>query len=189
MIDPVEVRAALARHPSRILDLGALRPAAVLMPLFVKGGEGWVLLTRRTEDLPHHRGEIAFPGGASHDEDGDLEQTALRETEEEMGIRPADVTLLGRLDDIVSVHDYRVTPYVGTIPHPYPFQVNSAEVAEVIQAPLAVLSDPGRWRREDWRHRGRCHPVHFCTVDEHEVWGLTAAILLQFLQRLGRLPV
>lgn len=184
MLDPDFVRDALARHPVRTIELDGLRPAAVLVPLYVRDGEDHLLFTRRTELMNHHRGEIAFPGGGRHAEDAGLLQTALRETEEEMGIRPADVTVLGRLDDFVSVHGYRVTPYVGTFPYPYPFRVNRGEIAEVIEVPLAVLSDPAIWRQEDWRHRGRLHPVHFYTVGEHEIWGLTAAIARQFLQRV-----
>lgn len=183
MLDPARVQQALARHAPRTIPDEGLRPAAVLVPLFVHEGEDRVLLTRRTEELPHHRGEISFPGGACHDGDADLLATALRETEEEMGIRPADVRVLGRLDDFMSVHGYHVVPYVGTFPYPYRFRVNPGEIAEVIEVPLRALHAPGVFRSEDWRHRGRPHPVYFYTVGGHEIWGLTAAILRQFLQR------
>lgn len=135
--------------------------------------------------MKHHRGEISFPGGVRSAEDADLLRTALRETEEEMGICPADVTVLGRLDDFVSVAGYRVTPFVGTFPHPYSCQVNAEEIAEVIEVPLSVLRDPAIWRKENWHHKGRMYPVHFYTVNGHEIWGLTAAILRQFLKRIG----
>jgi 8-oxo-dGTP pyrophosphatase MutT (NUDIX family) len=185
MLDPDFARAALAAHPVRTLSGVGLRPAAVLVPLFEKGGEDFLLFTRRTELMNHHRGEISFPGGGRDAEDADLLQTALRETEEEMGICPADVTVLGRLDDFISVHGYRVSPFVGMFPYPYPCRVNETEIAEVIEAPLAVLRDPAIWRKENWRHRGRLHPVHFYTVGTNEIWGLTAAILRQFLKRIG----
>lgn len=184
MLDPDFVRAALANHPVRTLSGDGLRPAAVLVPLFVKEGEDCLLFTRRTELMNHHRGEISFPGGGRHAEDADLLQTALRETEEEMGIRPADVTVLGRLDDFVSVHGYRVSPFVGIFPYPYSCRVNEAEIAEVIEVSLSVLRDPAIWRKENWRHKGRLHPVHFYTVGANEIWGLTAAILRQFLKRI-----
>lgn len=185
MLDSDQVRQALAAHPLRAIPRRGLRPAAVLLPLYVREGEQTILFTRRTEHLQHHRGEISFPGGRRQQGDADLQATALRETEEEMGIRPADVTVLGRLDDFVSVHGYHVVPFVGTFAWPYPFRADPREIAEVIEVPLAVLRDPARWRREDWRHRGRLHPVHFCTVGEHQIWGLTAAILRQFLKRAG----
>jgi 8-oxo-dGTP pyrophosphatase MutT (NUDIX family) len=185
MLDPVFVEASLARHPVRRIGLGELRPAAVLVPLYVRAGDDHLLFTRRTERMTHHRGEISFPGGGRHAEDADLLRTALRETEEEMGICSSDITVLGRLDDFISIHGYRVTPFVGTFPHPYPCRVNAAEIAEVIEAPLSVLRDPAIWRKENWRHKGRMHPVHFYTVNGHEIWGLTAAILRQFLKRIG----
>jgi 8-oxo-dGTP pyrophosphatase MutT (NUDIX family) len=185
MLDPAFVKTALTRNTVRGIALGELRPAAVLVPLFARDGEDHLLFTRRTELMKHHRGEISFPGGGRHAEDADLLQTALRETEEEMGIRPADITVLGQLDDFVSIAGYRVTPFVGSFPYPYSCRVNAAEIAEVIEAPLSVLRDPAIWRKENWRHRGRVHPVHFYTVGGHEIWGLTAAILRQFLKRIG----
>jgi 8-oxo-dGTP pyrophosphatase MutT (NUDIX family) len=177
------VEQALAACPLRTIDPRGLHPAAVLLPLYRRDGVETVLLTRRSEQLRHHRGEIAFPGGRRHPDDADRLATALRETEEEMGIRPADVTVLGRLDDCVSVHGYHVVPFVGAFPWPYRFRVEAREIAEVIEVPLATLRDPGNWRQEDWRHRGRPYPVHFCTAGAHEIWGLTAAILRQFLRR------
>lgn len=184
-LDPEEIRAALARRPNRLIAPGDLRPAAVLLPLFVKDDESHLLFTRRTDHLPHHRGEISFPGGGRHPGDADLLATALRETEEEMGIRPGDVSVLGRLDDIVSIHGYHVVPYVGTYPYPYPYRVNAREIAEVIELPLRALADPGAVRREDWRHRGRRQAVWFYTVGGHVIWGLTGAVLREFLRRTG----
>jgi 8-oxo-dGTP pyrophosphatase MutT (NUDIX family) len=188
MLDPARLRQTLAGHPVRTIENGRLRPAAVLLPLYIKNETEHILFTRRTELLNHHRGEISFPGGGRHPEDPDLRATALRETEEEMGIRSTDVSVLGRLDDFVSIHGYRVTPFVGTFPWPYPFRVNVGEIAEVIEVPLAALMDPAIFRKEDWRHKGRLHPVYFYTVGNHEIWGLTAAILRQFLQRMVILP-
>jgi 8-oxo-dGTP pyrophosphatase MutT (NUDIX family) len=185
MLDPVRIRAALARHDRRSIERGGLRPAAVLVPLFVKDGVDTVLFTRRTDHLPDHAGEISFPGGRWEEGDFDLEATALRETEEEMGIRPDDVTVLGRLDDFVSVYGYHVTPFVGTLPWPYPFRTSETEIAEVIEVPLVRFSDPAVYHTENWEHKGRLHPVGFFNIDRHQIWGLTAAILRQFLQRIG----
>ena len=81
-----------------------------------------------------------------------------------MGIARGDVAVLGRLDDFYSIHGYHVVPFVGTFPWPYPFRVNPDEIAEVIELPLARLRDPAVFRSEDWRHRGRLHPVYFYTV-------------------------
>lgn len=186
-LDPEAVRRALARHPISYLPQDNLAPAAVLLPLFLHDGREQVLFTRRPDTMPHHQGEISFPGGRRHAEDRDLQATALRETEEEMGIAPADVQVLGRLDDFFSVHGYHVTPFVGWFPYPYTFRVNAREISEVITVPLERLRDPEIFRTEDWSHRGRTYPVHFYRVDHHEIWGLTAAILSQFLERVSAL--
>jgi len=180
-------REDLSRFPSKSVNDASLRPAAVLLPLFEKGGEEQLLFTLRTDGMKHHRGEISFPGGVRDEEDPDLCATALRETNEELGVAAGDVMLLGRLDDFISVHGYCVSPFVGVIPHPYPLTVNAAEIAEVIEIPLRVLSEPDRWREENWRHRGRSVPVPFCNAGSHEIWGLTAEILRQFLRRTGHL--
>jgi 8-oxo-dGTP pyrophosphatase MutT (NUDIX family) len=185
MLDPVAIQVALADHRPRVIDNGVLRPAAVLVPLYRKKGEDTLLFTRRSDHLPDHAGEISFPGGRREPCDADLEDTALRESEEEMGIRPADVRILGRLDDFVSVYGYHVTPFVGSLPWPYPFRVNQREIAEVIEMPLDRLCDPGVYHTESWEHKGRLHPVGFFTIGRHQIWGLTAAILRQFLQRIG----
>jgi 8-oxo-dGTP pyrophosphatase MutT (NUDIX family) len=160
----------------------------VLLLFYPKDGIDTVLFTRRTEHLSHHGGEIAFPGGRAHPEDSDLCATALRETEEEMGIRQEDVTILGRLDDFISVYGFHIVPYVGTIPTGYPFTANRHEIAEVIEVPVARLSDPRIYHTENWEHLGRHYPVCFFTIDEYQIWGLTGAILRQFLQRTGQWP-
>ncbi|NIQ98550.1 MAG: CoA pyrophosphatase [Desulfuromonadales bacterium] len=143
-----------------------------------------MLFTRRTNDVRHHRGEISFPGGAWEREDRDLQATALRETEEEIGLKAADVTVLGRLDDFESVHGYHVVPYVGCFEAPYRFNLDPRETAALIEVPLARLRDPAIFRIEDWTHKGRRIPVCFYTVDGHEIWGLTADILRQFLAQI-----
>ncbi|MHB8709576.1 MAG: NUDIX hydrolase, partial [Desulfuromonadales bacterium] len=111
MLDRVWLSARLHAFPQRIIPLETLRPAAVLLPLLIRDGEEYVLFTRRTEQLPHHAGEISFPGGARHADDPDLAATALRETEEEIGIPAASIQLHGRLDDFWSIHGYHVVPF------------------------------------------------------------------------------
>lgn len=182
--DYAQIRRRLQRFSVRALPLDGLRPAAILVPLFQQQGCDLILFTRRTANLSHHRGEISFPGGSWQPGDGDRSETALRETEEEMGIVATDVELLGRLDDCISVHGYHVTPFVGTFPAPYRYTVNGDEIAEVIEVPVAQLLDPAIYHEENWRHRGRLLPVGFYDVGPHQIWGLTAAILRQFLQRV-----
>uniref|UniRef100_A0A831U072 CoA pyrophosphatase n=1 Tax=Geobacter metallireducens TaxID=28232 RepID=A0A831U072_GEOME len=177
---PARVRAALAERVRVPLEPGPV-PAAVLVPLFLEGGEYHILFTKRTEHLNHHRGEISFPGGVCHPEDGGARGTALRETWEEVGIRPGDVEVLGELDDFYSVHNYLVTPVVGIFPAGCELRVNPNEIERVIMAPLAHFLRPEVFRVEDWNWRGRTQPVYFYTYQGDEIWGLTAAILKQFL--------
>lgn len=182
MLDRVWLHRRLQTFPQRIIPPEGLRPAAVLVPLLVRNGEECLLFTRRTEHLPHHGGEISFPGGARHDEDSDLAATARRETEEELGI-PADlVELHGRLDDFWSIHGYHVVPFVGTIPWPFPYRVAVGEIAELIEVPLDHFRTAGVHHVEDWTHRGRVHPVDFYRFGDHLIWGLTAAILRQLVE-------
>ncbi|PLY00808.1 MAG: CoA pyrophosphatase [Desulfuromonas sp.] len=164
------------------MTVGSMRPAAVLLPLFEREGEPHLVFIRRTEEVRHHQGEISFPGGAREAVDESLKATALREADEEIGLKAKDVTLLGRLDDFESIHGYHVVPYVGCFEAPYSFQPDPRETAEMIEVPLARLRDPAIFRVEDWTHQGRQVPVCFYSIDEHEIWGLTAEILRQFLE-------
>jgi 8-oxo-dGTP pyrophosphatase MutT (NUDIX family) len=179
-LEPAElrerIRAALARHRRLSLPPGPV-PAAVLVPIFPKNGEPYLLFTKRTEQLSHHRGEISFPGGVSQPNDADRTATALRETWEEVGIAPGDVDVLGTLDDVSSIHNYLVTPVVGFFPGSYPLRLNRDEIDRIIQVPLAHLLRPEIFRVEDWRWQGRQHPVYFYTYQGDEIWGMTATIL------------
>jgi 8-oxo-dGTP pyrophosphatase MutT (NUDIX family) len=174
------VRTALAAHLRVAMEPGPV-PAAVLLPLYLKDGEYHLLFTKRTEHLEHHSGEISFPGGVCHPEEQNPLTAALRESWEEVGIAPADVDILGVLDDFYSIHNYLVTPYVGLIPANYPFCPSREEIANLIEVPLSHLRRPEIFRTEDWSWQGRKHPVYFFTYGEFEIWGLTAAILKQFL--------
>lgn len=182
MLDRAWLRKRLQAFPQRTIPLETLRPAAILLPLLLRNGEEHVLFTRRTDHLPHHAGEISFPGGARHEDDRDLAATALRETEEEIGIPAARIEIHGRLDDFWSVHGYHVVPYVGTISAPFHYRVADFEIAELIEAPLAHFRASGVHHVEDWTHHGRVHPVDFYRYGDHVIWGLTAAILRQFLE-------
>ena len=174
------IKTALATHRRAVLASGPV-PAAVLLPLFLKNGHYHILFTKRTELLNHHRGEISFPGGACQPEDRDTLATALRETWEEIGIPPARVEVLGALDDILSVYDYLVTPYAGLLPEQFQLRPNRGEIERVIEVPVAHLLRPEVFRIEDWSWKGRTVPVYFYSYGDDEIWGLTAAILKQFL--------
>lgn len=157
--------------------------AAVLVPLFEREGAIQVLLTRRTERMRAHSGQISFPGGRNDPADRSLYDTALRECHEEIGLPPSNVRLLGELDDLVTITDYLVSPYVGLIPPSFPFKVSEEEIAELIELPLEDFLPPERLRiARRMLYRGRPHTTYFFDMGRHVVWGVTAQILLQLLE-------
>ena len=179
-----EVRARLEARPGTetAADREGLRRAGVLVPLFVRDGSLWVLLTRRTESVEHHRGQISFPGGSEEETDESLYATALRETEEELAITRADVIPLGSLSPIETITDFYVEPYVAAVPQPYVWRPAEAEIAEVIEAPLAALMDPAIL--ESKPIPGREGTILFYHFGPHVIWGATARILSELLAAL-----
>ena len=162
------------------------RQAAVLLPLYETEAGPHFILTKRTELVPTHKGQISFPGGGFQDGDGDLLTTALRETEEEIGLHRSDVTVVGVLDDTVTVASAHVVrPFVGFAPYPYPFRLASFEIEQLVHLPLRPLLEPNCFREEVWDRDGRPHSVFFYEHDGHTVWGLTARILKQFVEVVG----
>jgi 8-oxo-dGTP pyrophosphatase MutT (NUDIX family) len=178
-----EVRARLARRAAaEPLEAAALRRSAVLVPLFLREGQLWILFTRRTETVEHHRGQISFPGGAQEEEDENLLGTALRESEEEIGLKREDVIPLGALSPMVTVTDFYVEPFVAAIPQPYVFRPQESEIAEIIEAPIAALMDPAILETKPYP--GRPEPVLFYHYGRHTIWGATARMLAELLEAL-----
>ena len=183
-----DVRRLLSERDVREIDDPALAPAGVMILIYPKDGEYCVLLNKRSERVEHHKGEISFPGGGRDPEDESLEATALRETHEEMGVRPEDIRVLGRVDDMATRSRFLMRPYVGTIPYPYPFRPFEAEVAEVIEVPLSVLMDDASFREEVRIEDGELAISPAYAYDGHVVFGATARVLRQFLDLLRSAP-
>lgn len=159
-----------------------LAPAAVLLPLYEKGGEYYILFTKRTEKMQYHKGQISFPGGARHEEDQSLEDTALRETFEEIGVYPQDVEILGQLDSMATISSsFLIAPFVGLIPYPYKFVINPDEIEELVEVPISSLLDKNNYREELQIHQGKSYWVYFYQYQGKVIWGATARILKQFL--------
>ena len=154
-----------------------LRPAGVLVPLRTVAGEVSVVLARRTERVPHHKGQVCFPGGSRDPGDRDLLATALRETEEELGIRPADVKLLGSMEPVPTVTGFCIQPFVAKIPDGARFLLNEFEMAEVFDAPLSLFSDFSRYRAAETTFLGKPYMVYFLDYGRLTIWGATARIL------------
>ena len=180
-----KIKEILACREKGCIDQPGLVRAAVLIPLFEKNGEYHVLLTRRTERVRHHKGQISFPGGRQ-DHGEDLLATALREAKEEMGIEEKDVCILGELDDMCTFSsDFCIAPFVGLIPYPYPFKINRHEIEEVLEVPLSVFLDETKFREELRSRNGELVPVYFYEHDAHTIWGATAQILKQLMDLIS----
>lgn len=175
------IRDALTRRKPITAAPEGLMPAAVMLLLYRKDDDYCVLLNKRSMTVEHHKGEMSFPGGARDPEDADFEDTARRETYEEMGIARGDITILGCLDDNVTRSNFLVKVFVGTIPYPYEFQPSSHEIAEVVEIPLNVLRDPTSWRWDSRIEDNERIAVRSYGYQEHLVYGATAKILDQFL--------
>ena len=159
-----------------------LAPAAVLVPLYEREGEYWVLFTKRTQKVEHHKGQISFPGGARAEGDRELVDTALRETFEEIGVRPEDVEILGELDRMGTfTSNFLITPFVGIIPYPYEFTIARDEIEELVEVPMSALLDEKNYREEHQVYEGRTYVASFFEYKGKVIWGATARILKQFL--------
>lgn len=173
-----EIRRRLTSRQRRSLALEGKRRAAVLVPLYQEGNAFQILLTKRSESVKTHQGQIGFPGGIWQPEDPDIIATALREAHEEVGIRPADVEVLGQMDDtFTATSNFLITPTIGVIPYPYPFQTNPQEIADLFTLPLPVLQDPQAFQEETWEREGRQVKVFVRREGPHVIWGATARIL------------
>ncbi len=162
--------------------------AAVLIPLAWRGDEWHLIFTRRADTVEHHKREVSFPGGACDADETTPEATALREAEEEIGLKPTDVRLLGRLNDVVTVTRYRVTPVVGVVPWPYPFRLAPHEVARVFTIPLLWVADRRNWYEQPFTPNGAPHSfpvVIYHEYDGEALWGASARMTLNFLSTLG----
>jgi 8-oxo-dGTP pyrophosphatase MutT (NUDIX family) len=157
------------------------REAAVLIPIFFKNNSAHLLFTKRTDKVEHHKGQISFPGGVRDAEDKDLLHTALRETEEEMGIQADDITILGKTDTFLTNTNYLVTPYVGFFTYPYTYQINYDEISKVIEVPLAHLLVPEIFETRIMKRGGFTWRVHFYQYHEESIWGVTGFLLSNFL--------
>lgn len=175
-------------YPPELL-IGEPRPAAVLIPL-VKDHDQWhVLFIRRTKvDGDIHSGQVALPGGGLDKTDPSLTATALRETNEELGILPEDVQILGQMNEFIAISNYWVTPFVGTLPWPYPIIQAETEVARWFTIPLYWLADEDNrsiQRRTLPNGLGEVSVIYFHEFDGEVLWGLSARIISELLEITG----
>ena len=170
--------------PSPVEAVGAAAASAVLVPLYEHDDEVWVVLTRRAWHLRAHRGEVSFPGGRQ-EPDEELWETALREAWEEVDLDRSGVECIGELDHLSTVTSRSfIVPFVGVLPSRPELTPNEHEVDAILHVPLAELLDPDVYRQERWSWAGVERPIHFFELVGDTLWGATASILVDLLQRV-----
>lgn len=175
-----QVERALAGRSRRVVESEGLVPAAVLLTITDPGPR--LLFAKRTERVAHHKGQISFPGGIVETWDGSRLETALREAQEEIGLLPEAVEILGSLDDTeTNATQFVITPFVGLVRAPMIYTPDGREIEKVLELPLEAFLNPANFRVEQWERGGRTQPVYFFEVQGEIVWGATARILKHFL--------
>ncbi len=165
-------------------DHNTLVPAAVLVPLVERKDGLTALLTQRTNHLAHHPGQVSFPGGHVDPDDDNPEETALRETEEEVGLHRRHICVLGRLDQYRVRTGFSVTPVVGLVTPPFDIKPDDFEVAEVFEVPLAFLMDPGNHECHSREYQGETRNFYAMPYNGYYIWGATAGMLVNLYQIL-----
>jgi 8-oxo-dGTP pyrophosphatase MutT (NUDIX family) len=169
-------------RPRHVAEPAGRVPAAVLLLVLYRAGEPHLVFSKKTEAVPHHKGQFAFPGGVVQARDGSRVATALREAREEIGLDPADVEVLGVMDDApTATSGFVITPVVGLSDTTAPFRPDGREIERVLEVPIRTLLDPACFREELWERGGLVRPVLFFTCGPDVIWGATAAILRRFL--------
>lgn len=165
---------------------GKLQQASVLLPLVRNTNDDhWdLILTRRSEHLKHHPGEISFPGGRFENSDKDLMTTAKRETQEEIGIEPSQIQLIGKLPKQNTISSYQVTPFVGIIEPPYQLTIDKNEVEEVFLVPLTFLLNSKNQKKAKRKLGEQSFSYYVFEYNQYYIWGATAKMIVNFSRML-----
>ncbi|MBI3004344.1 MAG: CoA pyrophosphatase [Ignavibacteriales bacterium] len=180
-----EIKDFLARRRRVEVADFSLTRAGVLVPLFRKKNEWYLLMTKRSEEVEHHKGQISFPGGAVDSDDKDIIATALREAEEEIGLRARDTEILGLLDDHMTPTGFMITPVVGFLKEIPKLAPRQEEVLEILEVPVSLFLDSKKERVEKRERLGEVIDVYFYDFGKHEIWGATARISRDFLREIA----
>jgi 8-oxo-dGTP pyrophosphatase MutT (NUDIX family) len=182
---PDRLGTILSNRKSSIRAEWDTRLASVLIPIYCDQGEWHLVYTRRTDLVEEHSGQVSFPGGIVEDEDDTAQSTALREAHEEIGLLQKDVQVLGALDALLTVTQFKICPFVGMIPWPYEFEPNPDEVARVFSVPLQWLLDPANLEkrfRQPIPNAPEVPVYYFKPFQDEIIWGATARITINLLE-------
>lgn len=173
-------------NPDVVLPKGRrLRPAGVLVPIQIRDGVAHVILTKRASHLKHHPGQISFPGGKQDDSDADVIAAALREADEEIGLPPQNVQVLGTLPHHETVTSFLITPVLGLVKEPFEITPEPGEVDEVFSVPLAHVTDPARFMVQSRLWQGQMRSYFTVPFGPYYIWGATARILRGLADRVA----
>lgn len=173
-------------HHSRVLSLRNLRDAAVLVPVVDHGDEATVILTKRAETLRNHTGQVAFPGGRIDATDASPEATALRETQEEIGLAGGFIDIVGRMPDYVSGSGYRIAPVLAVVRAGFALSINADEVDTAFEVPLRFLMDPANHTKSSRMFGDEEWFFYDMPYGEQRIWGVTAGIIRTLYEELYR---
>jgi len=178
-----KLRQALASRQRVNISGGGLTESAVLIPIFCKDGEYNILFAQRTDQVPHHKGQISFPGGARSKDDATLRDTALRESREEIGLKASDAEIVGELDDTpTATSNYNISPFVAFIPYPYKFVLSPYEIKEVFSVPISALLHKADRKKERYIFGDQVYVGYSYEYEGRVIWGATAKIVQQLLE-------
>ena len=178
-----KLRQALSSRQKVTISNNKLTPAAVLVPIFCKGGEYCILFTQRSNQVAYHKGQISFPGGKRSRVDSTLLDTALRESWEEIGLEARDADVLGELDDFpTTTSSFNISPFLAHIPYPYEFRVSRREIDEIFDVPVPALLHEANVKEGTEIFEGEVFTTCTYEYEGKLIWGATARILQQFLE-------
>ena len=160
------------------------RPAAVLVALHWVDDEIHLLLTKRSEELKHHSGQVSFPGGGFDESDITIRQAAIRETEEEIGITSEFINIVGYLDDVETISGFYVTPFVAILEDGYNININEYEVSEVFSVPLRYFMDEENCQKRSANYKGKNVNYYVYPHEKYTIWGVTAEIIVKLINKL-----
>jgi len=179
-----ELRRRLSERQVRECENDGHKPSAVKILIMNKNNAPHVLLTRRTDKVNTHKGQVSFPGGGFDETDGDILGTAYRETFEEVGIQRGDIEYLGKFDDYISLYGFHISCFVGAIEYPREYHLNSDEIDACFEAPLSMFVNEEYESVEKYYYQGRDYDVFYYNHDNFVIWGLTARILTDFARKV-----
>ncbi len=180
----IEIKKRLEARKTVKVEMPELTQASVMMLIMNKDGEAHVFLTRRTNKVATHKGQVSFPGGKIDEEDKDELAAALRETCEEAGISSGDIEILGQFDDFFSVEGFHVCTFIGSIDYPCEYKINKDEIDDYIEAPLSIFYNKEYDKIEDFHFKGKDIRVYYYSFKDFIIWGLTARILTEFADKI-----